>query len=294
MKDLFREITHLVNHIETHLDEEISILKLCQNLNISPWHFQRSFRGVVGDTLGGYIRGRRLSHAAKMLLSTNNGIIDIALEVGFQTHESFTRAFKSYFKIAPKDFRKQKPEVLLRNKPLLTIDMLEYLKVGIESTPQLKLQEQTNIIGISIEVPSPFTIHENHCEYLVPAWYELLNKKSLITNVITNDYYGLYLSPSGNFTEQSFQYLAGIPVKDLNEIPDGMASYTFPKQNIAVFDLKKKSEDNMIKTTDYIYGYWLLNSKNQRARGIDYEYFENVDDFYDENLTSKYVVPIEK
>ena len=109
-----KEIQGLVDHIESHLAEEINVLGLAKSLKISPWHFQRLFKSLVGDSLGSYIRGRRLSRAAQLLRDSNSSIIDIALEVGFNSHEAFSRSFKTQYEVTPKEFRNSKALFSLR------------------------------------------------------------------------------------------------------------------------------------------------------------------------------------
>jgi AraC family transcriptional regulator len=100
-------IQNLVNQLEDNLSENINIVNLAKGFGISPWHFQRLFKSLVGDTLGGYIRGRKLTCGAKLLINSDRGILDIALEFGFNSHEAFSRSFKDYFKMSPKEFRKK-------------------------------------------------------------------------------------------------------------------------------------------------------------------------------------------
>src|SRR5688572_8231141 len=109
MQQTVRYIQSLVDQVEDNLSDEINIVKMADSFHVSPWHFQRLFKALAGDTLGGYIRGRRLTEAARLLLQSDLGIIDIALRVGFNSHEAFTRAFKTYFGQSPKDFRKNMP-----------------------------------------------------------------------------------------------------------------------------------------------------------------------------------------
>ncbi|OUR74720.1 AraC family transcriptional regulator, partial [Arcobacter sp. 31_11_sub10_T18] len=80
-------IQDLVDKIEKDVSYDVNILSLSNSFDISPWHFQRLFKSIVGDSLGSYTRGRRLSLAATMLQTTKLSIVDIAFEVGFNSHE---------------------------------------------------------------------------------------------------------------------------------------------------------------------------------------------------------------
>ena len=68
-------------------------------------HFQRQFAAATGETVAGYIRARRLERAAILLRDTDDRVIDIALDTGFQTHAALTRAFSIHFGTSPRQFR---------------------------------------------------------------------------------------------------------------------------------------------------------------------------------------------
>jgi len=286
-------IQGLVDQIEENSAAEINIVSLAESFGMSPWHFQRLFKSLVGDTLGGYIRGRRLTKAAQLLLNSELGIIDVAFSVGFNSHEAFSRSFKSYFELSPKSFRKNKPSILLSEKPLLTTELFDHLSQGIERDPSISQRNEQIIVGFDTTIPSPFISNENYCELLYTPWTNLIERQTEVQNRIAETFYGLSVSQSGNFVEDTLDYIAGVPVTSLAQIPSGMVTYKFPEQLVAMFDVFSGTEDSVAKTVDYIYGYWLPNAPYSRGRGNDYELFENVSSFEEPNLRSKYVIPIE-
>ena len=286
-------IQSLVDRIEENLAEEINIVSLAESCGMSPWHFQRLFKSLVGDTLGGYLRGRRLTRGAQLLLDSDLGIIDIAFSIGFNSHEAFSRSFKAYFNLSPKAFRKDRPAILLNEKPLLTPALFDHLLQGIEREPVICQRAAQTIVGFDAAIPSPFISNEDYCDLLYSTWTSLLERQAEIPGRIPKTYYGLTVSRSGQFVEDTLDYIAGVPVTAMPQIPHGMIAYTFPTQQVAMFDVFAGTADNTAKTVDYIYGYWLPNSPFIRGHGNDYELFENVDSFEDPKLQSKYVVPIE-
>ena len=288
-------IQALVDQIENNLAEDINSVALAESFALSPWHFQRLFKSLVGDTLGGYIRGRRLTKAADLLLNSKLGIIDIAFEVGFNSHEAFTRSFKAYFSLSPKDFRLHNPAILLNEKPLLTNDLFHHIEQEIQREPIITLQKEQTIVGYAEKIPSPFIPNEGYCDLLYDSWMKLFDQQSRIKNKVSETYLGLSVSESGNFTEDSIQYIAGAPVTHLDNLTENMISYCFPKQLIALFEIAHVNKDTTAKTIDYIYGYWLPNSNYLRGKGNDYELFEGVKgmkSFEEQNFTAKYVIPI--
>ncbi len=98
-------IIRAVVFIQEHLNDNIGLDELAQRNGISPFHFHRLFRALVGEPPHSYIRRLRLERAAVTLKQTTQAVTHVAFDAGFQTHEAFSRAFKTMFGIAPRVFR---------------------------------------------------------------------------------------------------------------------------------------------------------------------------------------------
>lgn len=94
-------IQKAIDYTEAHLTEEIDYEAVAKEACSSSFHFQRVFSILCGFTLGDYIRMRRLSLAAAELMQTKEKVIDVALKYGYDTPESFTRAFVRFHGITP-------------------------------------------------------------------------------------------------------------------------------------------------------------------------------------------------
>jgi len=95
----------LLVHIQAHLDEDLSLAVLSAKASLSPAHFQRTFQALVGETPKNYVARLRLERAAFRLLIHDETFLDIALDCGFQNHETFTRAFRRRFGMPPSSYR---------------------------------------------------------------------------------------------------------------------------------------------------------------------------------------------
>jgi AraC family transcriptional regulator len=104
-EDYHRRILKVLVHIQSHLDEDLSLDELASISNFSPFHFHRVFRGMVGEPVKEHVRRLRLERAAHRLRFTGQPVTDLAFEAGYETHESFTRAFKTMFGESPSEFR---------------------------------------------------------------------------------------------------------------------------------------------------------------------------------------------
>jgi len=102
----FQDIQDTLKRIEDNIDEPLDIPALATAAHLSPYYFQRLFTRLVGWPVAEYQKQRRLARALDMLLNSDKRILDIALEVGFTSHEIFTRTFKAAFNTTPEETRR--------------------------------------------------------------------------------------------------------------------------------------------------------------------------------------------
>lgn len=100
-----REITPLLIGVQSNPERDVSLASLAAEHGYSPSHFHRVFTDVVGETPKAHVDRVRLERGAYRLSLTKESVLDIALSVGFQSHETFTRAFKRRFKYTPTEWR---------------------------------------------------------------------------------------------------------------------------------------------------------------------------------------------
>ena len=92
-------------HVQSHLDEDLSLEQMAGKAALSPYHFHRLFHDTIGETPKQYTQRLRLERAAFYLKIQDATILEIALNLGFQAPETFTRAFKRWFGVTPKQYR---------------------------------------------------------------------------------------------------------------------------------------------------------------------------------------------
>src|SRR5262249_26256763 len=100
-QDYRERIVRTLVYIQGRLDEELELAELAGVAAFSPFHFHRIFRGLVGESVKEYVRRLRLERAARCLKQESRPVTEIALQAGFETHESFTRAFTAMFGESP-------------------------------------------------------------------------------------------------------------------------------------------------------------------------------------------------
>ena len=99
--DWLQGIQKAIDYIEENITEKIDYEEVAKRAYSSSFHFQRVFGIMCGFTLGEYIRRRRLTLAGNELLSKNRKVIDVAFKYGYETPESFSRAFYKFHGVMP-------------------------------------------------------------------------------------------------------------------------------------------------------------------------------------------------
>ncbi len=99
------KIKLVLNYINDNYSEDISINTLAELCDYSEYHFMRFFKKHIGLTCIQYINNLRLEKSSILLTSTNNAIMDISLEVGFDNLSYFNKLFKRKYNLTPKEFR---------------------------------------------------------------------------------------------------------------------------------------------------------------------------------------------
>ena len=102
------EIIHSLTHwIDQNLDKSLSIDEVAAKSGYSKWHLQRLFMQYKGESLGRYIRERKLLLAARDLRESDERVYDICLRYGFDSQQTFTRIFTRTFNQPPGAYRKE-------------------------------------------------------------------------------------------------------------------------------------------------------------------------------------------
>src|SRR5215510_10723523 len=101
-----RRVNRVMDYVEAHLAEDLTLDRLAAVAAFSPFHFHRVFVAITGETLSDFIRRIRLERAASSLtLMRETSVLEIALRCGFSSAASFARAFKNHFGMSASEWR---------------------------------------------------------------------------------------------------------------------------------------------------------------------------------------------
>ena len=106
--ELIEAVQKIHDRLLLHMEQRITIEELSRQYLINPTTLKNAFKSVYGTSLAAHIKQHRMEQAAKLLRETDQSIAEIAQAVGYDSQSKFTAAFKSFFQILPKDYRKRK------------------------------------------------------------------------------------------------------------------------------------------------------------------------------------------
>jgi len=129
--------------IERSLDEDLSLYEIAARCGVSRFHLAHAFGRSFGLSAIAYMRGRRLTEAARALQNGAPNILHLALDSGYASHEAFSRAFKAQFGITPEEARQSRP-VAGWAEPLARLES----KMSALKEPEIRREGKRLFVGV--------------------------------------------------------------------------------------------------------------------------------------------------
>lgn len=267
----------VIEYIEEHISERISLDEVANAAGYSKYHLHRMFSVVIGITLHQYIKRRQLTEAAKRIIFSDEPIIQIALDAGYDSQQAFLLAFKEMYKLTPQKFRR-----VHQYRPLqLKFEMsgnLTNLKGDRIMDIEIVEREELCFVGYKVSTKKGFLAIPRLWHRLNKEKYKINNRTDVDFIVGINDYSG-----ETNFEEAhpAFDYYAAVEVSKAENIDREMSIFTLPPSKYVVFIYKGKAKDSMEPVMDYIYKEWFPKSNsqlNEQAKADFIRYGEKTDE----------------
>ena len=239
-------------YIESHLGEPFVLADVARVSGMSRFHLARTFTGLVGQPVLAFARARRLSEAARLLADGAPDILQVALAVGYGSHEAFTRAFREQFGVTPEDVRAAQS---LDNLPI---------------TEPVRMPDQTaNPIAPDRFVSAKAMLFAGLRRYfrfeeragIASLWHAFGPHLGAITNTIPGAAYGLCLAPVDPNDEAGFDYAPAVEVSSLSDLPEGLSRFRIAPRQWAVF--RHAGHVSTLGSTCAAAGEWLGRSGRQ-------------------------------
>jgi AraC family transcriptional regulator len=210
-------------YIESHFDREITLEDISDASGASRYYLSRAFRAATGHSVIGYVRGRRLTQAARSLADGASDILSVALDCGYASHEAFTRAFRNQFEVTPEAVRARRS---LDNVGLVGPVRIDSVLTTDIERPRFENGKTLLIVGLSDQQSS------DGCQGIPSQWQRFTPNINHIPGQIGNTCYGV----CANFDHTGiFEYIAGVEVATFAATFDGLSSLRIPGRNYAVF-----------------------------------------------------------
>ncbi len=148
--NLLKELNQVIDYIEDHLTEDLSLEQISEYAGVSDYHFRTVFFHLSGLTLSEYIKNRKLAEANKELLDGEK-VTEVAFKYGYQSVDGFTRAFKKWSGFLPSDAIKKK---LSKSFPKLSFVIT--VKGGVSMEYRIVDKPAFYLVGVSKRVPMQF------------------------------------------------------------------------------------------------------------------------------------------
>lgn len=205
-------IQKAITYMETHLLEEIHYEDVAKQIHISSYEFHRAFSFLAGMTPNAYIRNRRLSLAGREIVETDGKITDIATKYGYDTPESFTKAFTRFHGVAPRYAREGSAKLVLFNPLVIKLTV----EGGMGMEYRIVQTKQKKFLAIARDFPN--TIINDESNHDIPDFWGECQDKNRIDPLLDlrpsgkKDLYGL-CTPT-KIGEETFSYGIGVLVDD--------------------------------------------------------------------------------
>jgi AraC family transcriptional regulator len=286
-------ISRALDFVEDNLKQEITVADMANAAGYSLYHFSRTFNGMVHHTPYDYLMRRRLSESARDLVETDGRIIDIAFDYGFNSPETFSRAFKRMFDVQPHQWRKREwiDERLLM--PRLTLEHIEHINKGEYLRPVLWEKDAFSVTGV-------MSLVRNGREAVAQLWEMLSRQLTGLNGDNGNqfgDHYGIAWYPE-DWGERGFFYMAAVEVISgggvaADALPSALVDKTIPPSTYAKF-VHKGSREELQFTLDYVYQIWLPKSGESLAHPYEIECYGKELEAAQAGAGWEVLVPIER
>ena len=272
--DWITGIQRALDYTEAHLTEEIDFEAVAKEACSSSFHFQRMFGMLCGISLGDYIRMRRLTLAAEQLIRTSDKVIDIALQYGYDSPESFSRAFMRFHGVTPTDARRGGN---VKSFSRLSVKLI--LSGGNTMDYRIEKKGTIQIVCKKNQVKKPQG--ETATEEISAFWNECGTDGTIETLCKYGKFDNLKgilgICFSGEMADSGFPYgigaeYNGMPLDDAN-----LDVITIPPQTYAVFQCRGKMPDAFKDTYHKICTEFFPQSNYEYGQGVELEVYPSAD-----------------
>ncbi len=260
-----KAIEEAVEYIEENITSDLTVSRIALEVNISPFYFQKGFSMLCGYTVGEYIRLRRLSLAGGDLLLSDSKVIDLAVKYGYDSPDSFTKAFTRFHGSTPTDIRRNGASL----KTFAPLHIRLLLEGGTVMEYRIEKKNAFRVMGVS-----RLFSYESAKTDIPKYWGEILSadeKKSLM------GMYGICFDEE--MTGNQFRYMIADDLQEDIAAGERLERCEISAHTWAIFPCRGPMPSALQEVNRRIFSEWLPASRYEIAEGYNIEYYSNADDY---------------
>lgn len=272
--DWITGISKAIDYIEEHITEPTDYARAAKEACSSLFNFQRVFALLCGYTLGDYVRMRRLTLAGEELLSTDAKVIDVALKYGYDSPESFSRAFTRFHGVSPSAVRKG---AAIRSFSRICVKLI--LTGGSIMEYRIEKKQAAKIICRRREFTKPGDDYTNR---EIPEFWNECGRDGSIQKLCgyikdSAQFKGLLgVCFSTEMTDSGFPYGIGAEY-DGESDPQDFEIVEIPAYTYAVFTVRGRMPDAFRETYRKICTEFFPQSGYEYGNGVEIEVYPSAD-----------------
>lgn len=263
---LVESMQKAIDYMEEHLTDKITIEGIAKQANVSSFHFQRIFMILTDMSVGDYLRRRRLTLAAQELSNTQSKIIDLAFKYGYDTPESFSKAFRKQHGITPSKARKGIGKLQSYNRLTIQVN----LKGAEPMNYRIVTRDAFRTIGIKRKFSSST---EEAGIPGIPEFWDEVNGDGTADRLLqlTNGQIKGLLGICSEFNEDKNTTDYWIAAEHNGDAPVEFPIFDFPASKWVVFETKGSVPNAIIHTWKQIYSEWFPSNGYKQAEIASFE-----------------------
>ena len=278
-------VREAVSFMESHITEEITMHDVAAHVHISPFYFHKGFSILCGYSITEYIRNRRLALAGEELMGSDVTVTALAMKYGYDSPDSFTKAFTRFHGYSPSAARRDKTML----KAFAPLQLSISLKGGYAMDYRITDKEAFSVLAASRVFG-----YEKARQEVAAFWQEHYASGG---GEHVCGMFGINIDPQmGN---ERFEYLIADIYNPSKEIPEGFVVRTIPALTWAVFPCKGALPQALQGVNEKIFSEWLpALHEYEFAAGYCVEMYDAPDKYPggtgDENYYTEIWIPVKK
>jgi len=268
--DTLERIGRALAFIENTLFERPSLAAIAAESGMSPWHFHRVFASLTGETPASYAWKRQLAEICRRLVATRQPLVQLALDAGFESQASFTRAFTRHVGVSPARYRRSGVvSPTYRYAPLDLAALVARQRWRESMEPRIVRRPAFHAVGMAGHFTPSTTsrIPELWEGFVRGPIADVPHRRGTHTLGVCVDAAAMSGEDCG------FTYVAGVEVDRIDEVPTGLVALTVPASTYAVFT-HSGHISRFPDTVKQVFGHWLPASPYTHVPTPDFELYD--------------------